>query len=128
MKQHCLAEVTHINGPPHSDMALMVSPAVPTTPSTPRGASRAGRREEATAVVFRRAKPPATTGKLTEEEIEIQFIIFMKLLNSPPGQLFLQVANTRLSPICEHCRLSGSSSSSPLGPYTGPPSLHSYTT
>ena len=68
IKQHCLAEVTHINGPPHSDMALMVSPAVPTTPSTPRGASRAGRREEATAVAFRRAKPPATTGKLTENK------------------------------------------------------------
>ena len=74
--QHWLLAETQSLGPPHSDMAMMVSPAVPTTPTTPRGASRRGRMEavaagppRAVAVVASRAKPPPTTGKLTENEI-----------------------------------------------------------
>ena len=38
--QHWRLDEIHILGPPHSDMAMMVSPAVPTTPTRPRGASR----------------------------------------------------------------------------------------
>ena len=50
-----------------------------------------------------------------------------KLSNtSPPGQLFLQVANTTRT-AKKHISLSGSSSSSPFGPNTGPCSFHSYT-
>ena len=74
--QHWLLEETQSLGPPHSDMAMMVSPAVPTTPTTPRGASSRGRMEavaagppRAVAVVASRAKPPPTTGKLTENTI-----------------------------------------------------------
>ena len=60
-------------GPPHSCSVIIVSPAVPTTPTTPRGASSRGRIEAVAAVLPRatdgaasRAKPPPTTGKLTE--------------------------------------------------------------
>ena len=63
--QHWLLAETQSLGPPHSDRAMMVSPAVPTTPTTPRGASRRGRMEavaagppRAVAVVASRAKPP----------------------------------------------------------------------
>ena len=70
-----MEEETQLTGPPHCWSDIMVSPAVPTTPTKPRGASR-GRREaapagpaRAVAVVASRAKPPATTGKLTENEI-----------------------------------------------------------
>ena len=64
----------------------MVSPAVPTTPTTPRGANSRGRREavaawpaRAVAVVASRAKPPATTGKLTESNLLVAGIIFSQL-------------------------------------------------
>ena len=63
-------------GPPHSCSVIIVSPAVPTTPTTPRGASSRGRIEAVAAeparaadVVVSRAKPPPTTGKLTENKI-----------------------------------------------------------
>ena len=75
-KQHCPLAETQSMGPPHSCSVIMVSPAVPTTPTTPRGASSRGRIEavaawlpRAAAVVVSRAKPPPTTGKLTENKI-----------------------------------------------------------
>ena len=56
---------THWVGPTHSCSDIMVSPAVPTTPTTPRGASSRGRIEAVAAwlpraadVVASRAKPP----------------------------------------------------------------------
>ena len=64
-KQHWPLAETHNMGPPHSCSVIIVSPAVPTTPTTPRGVSRRGRREAvaawpaaAVAVVARRANPP----------------------------------------------------------------------
>ena len=54
--QHWPEEETQRKGPPHSARAIMVSPAVPTTPTIPRGANREGR--TAVAVVASRAKPP----------------------------------------------------------------------
>ena len=60
--QHWLEAETQSLGPPHSDMAMMVSPAVPATPTRPKGASRRGRTGAAAgltrAVVASRAKPP----------------------------------------------------------------------
>ena len=55
--QHWPEEETQRKGPPHSARDIMVSPAAPTTPIIPRGASREGKRE-AVAVVASRAKPP----------------------------------------------------------------------
>ena len=70
--QHWFEAETHLKGPPHSCSDIMVSPAVPTTPTTPRGASSRGRIEAVAAWLPRaadvpasRAKPPDTTGKLT---------------------------------------------------------------
>ena len=70
--QHCPLDETQSLGPPHSDIAITASPAVPITPIKPRGASRRGRREavaaappRAVAMVVSRANPP-TTEKLTE--------------------------------------------------------------
>ena len=70
--QHWLLEETQSLGPPHSDRAMMVSPAVPTTPTTPRGASSRGRMEavaagppRAVAVVASRAKPPGRERRVT---------------------------------------------------------------
>ena len=61
-EQHCPEDATQRLGPPHSDMAMMVSPAVPATPTRPKGASRRGRTGAAAgltrAVVASRAKPP----------------------------------------------------------------------
>ena len=72
--QHWLEAETHWVGPTHSCSDIMVSPAVPTTPTTPRGASSRGRIEAVAAVLPRaadvvasRANPPLTTGKLTKK-------------------------------------------------------------
>ena len=74
-RQHWLEEETQRTGPPHCWSDIMVRPAVPSTPTTPRGAS-SGRREavaacpaRTVAVVAIRANPPDTTGKLTENTI-----------------------------------------------------------
>ena len=65
-------------GPPHSCSVIIVSPAVPTTPTTPRGASRRGRREAvaawpaaAVAVVASRAKPPERRREESDNYSEI---------------------------------------------------------
>ena len=70
-----MEEETQLTGPPHCWSDIMVSPAVPTTPTKPRGASR-GRREaapagpaRAVAVVASRAKPP---GRRREESDNYQ--------------------------------------------------------
>ena len=80
--QHWLEDVTHRMGPPHSCSDIMVSPAVPTTPTTPRGASSRGRREAvaawpaaAVAVVASRAKPP----ERRREESDIYSEIFQNI-------------------------------------------------
>ena len=73
-------------GPPHSVMAIMVSPAVPATPTKPRGASSRGRREavavwpaRAVAVVASRAKPPERRREESDNYSEIfQNIKFRK--------------------------------------------------
>ena len=63
--QHWLEAEIHWVGPLHSCIDIMVSPAVPATPTTPRGASSRGRIEAVAAVLPRaadvvasRAKPP----------------------------------------------------------------------
>ena len=73
-------------GPPHSCSVIIVSPAVPTTPTTPRGASRRGTREAvaawpaaAVAVVASRAKPPERRREESDNYSEIfQNIKFRK--------------------------------------------------
>ena len=65
-------------------MAIMVSPAVPSTPTTPRGASR-GRREaaaagpaRAVAVVASRAKPPGRERRVTIINFIVKYSEFSK--------------------------------------------------
>ena len=68
--QHWPEEETQRKGPPHSARAIMVSPAVPTTPTIPRGANREGKRE-AVAVVASRAKPPERRREESDNYSEI---------------------------------------------------------
>ena len=100
-KQHCPLAATHNIGPPHSAMAIRVIPAAPATPTSPRPpstgaippapivarapaapAAPAPTALLATPLTARRAKPPATTGKFTENKIInllMAGIIFAKL-------------------------------------------------
>ena len=85
-RQHCPLAATHNIGPPHSAMAIRPIPAAPATPTSPRppstgaippapivarapAAAPAPATLLATPLTARRAKPPATTGKFTENKI-----------------------------------------------------------
>ena len=61
MGQHWLLAEIHLNGPPHSDMAISPSPAAPAAPTSPRVPRTGGNPPTPAAtnpLVARRAKPP----------------------------------------------------------------------
>ena len=62
MGQHWLLAEIHLNGPPHSDIAIRPRPAAPEAPSSPRPPSTGARPangDKTAPLTASRAKPPA---------------------------------------------------------------------